>query len=235
MRPLKVALSPPRQILAKAGEKEHAIHTYLNALRYKPDDVHAHKEIFATVHAVFELSRSLQVQLNHTRQDQGFAECAAHHRVDPAYQQHKGLPEVKKVKYIREYAQQQGSKVFIETGTWYGETLNAVKGTFERLVSVEVSEQIADLARKRFEKDLNIQIIHVSDTSPMCTCMCLCMCMTQGDSAWKYEWCVCVCVFVHVSVSACVCVRVSIQKELRYMFPIAGRQGGAPFVRACHA
>ena len=39
------------------------------------------------------------------------------------------------------------------TGVWYGETINGLKDHFDRLVSIEISEQIAELARKRFASE----------------------------------------------------------------------------------
>ena len=49
--------------------------------------------------------------------------------------------------------------MFYETGVWYGETINGLKAHFARLVSIEISEQIAELARQRFKDDLNVEIL----------------------------------------------------------------------------
>ncbi|KAJ1494515.1 hypothetical protein T484DRAFT_1765159, partial [Baffinella frigidus] len=51
------------------------------------------------------------------------------------------------------------ARMFIETGTWYGETLARVKSHFAKLVSIEISAQISDMARKRFAEDAHVQIV----------------------------------------------------------------------------
>jgi hypothetical protein len=72
---------------------------------------------------------------------------------------HKGLGPAAKIQYILQYARRKQSQMFYETGVWYGETINGLKGHFDRLVSIEISAQIADLARQRFAKDPNVEIL----------------------------------------------------------------------------
>jgi len=50
-------------------------------------------------------------------------------------------------------------KVFFETGTYLGNTVFGVKDAFERVYSVELSEDLAALARQRFAHDKHVHII----------------------------------------------------------------------------
>ena len=158
---LPIVSNPILQVLASAGQSEYAVHILLNVLRYRPDDAHAHLEIFSTVHAAFEESKSLSLQLNMTRAAEDWHQCGLRHKVDKKYKKHKGLRESTKIEYIKSIAEEHGSRYMVETGTWYGETINAVKGQFEKIVSIEISSQLADHARRRFAKDANIQILNV--------------------------------------------------------------------------
>ena len=72
---------------------------------------------------------------------------------------HKGLGPAAKIQYILQYARKKQSQMFYETGVWYGETINGLKAHFSRLVSIEISSQIPDLARKRFANDKNVEIL----------------------------------------------------------------------------
>ncbi|EKX50892.1 hypothetical protein GUITHDRAFT_134985 [Guillardia theta CCMP2712] len=147
------------RILETHSKVDHAVHLYLQVLRYRPDNAMAHKRIFSLVHASEERSLSLEAQLNFTNQrwneacdDKGLPK-------GNKYQKHKGLAPDKKVKYILDYKAQTGAEEFYETGVWYGETLNGIKDHFPRIKSIEISSQIADMARKRFQGHDNIQII----------------------------------------------------------------------------
>ena len=50
-------------------------------------------------------------------------------------------------------------KILIETGTFFGDTLEFFKSDFAKLYSIELSEALAKKARKRFQYDTNIEII----------------------------------------------------------------------------
>lgn len=51
------------------------------------------------------------------------------------------------------------AKIFIETGTFLGDTLDFFKNHFTKLYSIELSEELAEKAKKRFENITNISII----------------------------------------------------------------------------
>lgn len=145
------------------------MHILLSVLKYRPDDGHAHLEIFSTVHAAFEQGKSLGLQLNMTRSAEDWSACGAKHKVDKNYKKHKGIKETEKIEYIAALAEKHSSRYFVETGTWYGETINAVKGQFEKLVSIEISAQLSEYASRRFSNDPHIQILNVRIPSISCS------------------------------------------------------------------
>jgi hypothetical protein len=68
-------------------------------------------------------------------------------------------PHLLKQRAVREYAAKFGLYTLIETGTYYGEMVAAVKDAFERIYSVEFDARLAALARKRFARFPHIQIL----------------------------------------------------------------------------
>ncbi len=70
-----------------------------------------------------------------------------------------------KIFTIRNYARELGLKVFIETGTNVGDTLDGVRPAFKELHSVELDDDLYKKASERFRKYPNITIHHgTSDT-----------------------------------------------------------------------
>lgn len=51
------------------------------------------------------------------------------------------------------------AKIFIETGTFLGDTIDFLKKNFTKLYSIELSEDLAEKAKKRFQNSTNISII----------------------------------------------------------------------------
>lgn len=68
-------------------------------------------------------------------------------------------PAIVKHRAIRTYAEQFGLKVFIETGTYYGDTVEAVKTLFEKIYSIELSRDLHERAKKRFRSDRNVHLV----------------------------------------------------------------------------
>ena len=50
--------------------------------------------------------------------------------------------------------------MFIETGTFRGDTINGLKDTFSQLYSIELDESLYHDAKKRLEKEKNVIILH---------------------------------------------------------------------------
>lgn len=61
---------------------------------------------------------------------------------------------------IKDYAQKFSLPVFIETGTYWGDMVFAVKDTFSRIISIELDDKLYERARKRFYKFNHIAILH---------------------------------------------------------------------------
>ena len=68
-------------------------------------------------------------------------------------------PHIVKEELIRDYAQTFDTKILIETGTYLGDMVHAMRKTFSRIVSFELDQALAEQARNRFAKDDYVQII----------------------------------------------------------------------------
>ena len=75
-------------------------------------------------------------------------------------------PLALKAQIIRSYANKYGTRVFVETGTFFGDMLTALRDDFDALTSIELDVTLGAKARKRFHDEPKIRII-------------------QGDSACK--------------------------------------------------
>lgn len=53
-----------------------------------------------------------------------------------------------------------GADSFVETGTYLGDTVEAVREMFGSVVSIELSEELMKRARQRFEHHSNVKILH---------------------------------------------------------------------------
>ena len=49
--------------------------------------------------------------------------------------------------------------LFIETGSYFGETLNNIKLEFKKLVSIEITEKYSKICKSRFVNNSNVEII----------------------------------------------------------------------------
>jgi len=74
------------------------------------------------------------------------------HRLPPA-------PRPVKAALIRRFASHHSRTVFIETGTFYGDMLAALRSDFDRLYSIELHEGLGRRAIRRFVGDPKISII----------------------------------------------------------------------------
>jgi hypothetical protein len=64
-----------------------------------------------------------------------------------------------KQEIVGAYATLFEARVLIETGTFLGDMLNAMKSRFDKLISIELSKELADKARLRFKQYPKIQIV----------------------------------------------------------------------------
>jgi hypothetical protein len=69
-------------------------------------------------------------------------------------------PHIIKENVIREYARTFQTRVLIETGTYRGDMVEAMKKHFDKVVSFELDPMLYEGAKKRFAKDQHITIVH---------------------------------------------------------------------------
>jgi hypothetical protein len=68
-------------------------------------------------------------------------------------------PHLLKQRTVREYAHKYGLRVLVETGTYYGEMVAAMKGRFDRIYSVEYDPQLARRAVRKFARYPQVKIL----------------------------------------------------------------------------
>jgi hypothetical protein len=68
-------------------------------------------------------------------------------------------PHLVKQRAVLDYAVKFGLRTFVETGTYYGEMITAVKAHFDRVYSIEYDHALAQRAVRRFERDPKIRIL----------------------------------------------------------------------------
>jgi hypothetical protein len=67
-------------------------------------------------------------------------------------------PHLLKQKVVREYGARFGLKTLVETGTYYGEMVAAMKSSFDRIYSVEFVPELAERAKLKFAEDQHVAI-----------------------------------------------------------------------------
>jgi len=68
-------------------------------------------------------------------------------------------PHIKR-KFLRAYGRAHDLRIFVETGTFVGETLTALRGSFEHLHSIELSRELYESVLVRFSGDRKITLWH---------------------------------------------------------------------------
>jgi hypothetical protein len=68
-------------------------------------------------------------------------------------------PHCIKQRAIREIAARYNTSILVETGTFYGDMIEALKGEFSHLYSVELSEELYKKAKDRFAADDHITLM----------------------------------------------------------------------------
>lgn len=75
------------------------------------------------------------------------------------------VPDISKKRVVIEYYRKLFEpKVMVETGTFLGDTVEYFKNKFELVISIELSKDLAERAKKRFKDDKNVRI-HQGDSS----------------------------------------------------------------------
>lgn len=68
-------------------------------------------------------------------------------------------PGLFKARTVKKYARKYGLRCFVETGTYRGGMIVAVKGDFDEIYSIELSEKVHEFARERFARDTHVKLI----------------------------------------------------------------------------
>ncbi len=68
-------------------------------------------------------------------------------------------PHAVKQSIIREYRKKSGNDILIETGTFLGDMVEAQKSYFRKIISIELSMELYEKAKKRFKKNKHVEII----------------------------------------------------------------------------
>jgi hypothetical protein len=72
----------------------------------------------------------------------------------------QGLPpHVFKQNTILEFQKKSGFDTLVETGTYLGDMVEAQKKFFKKIYSIELSTKLYGMAKKRFKKDANVEIV----------------------------------------------------------------------------
>ena len=68
-------------------------------------------------------------------------------------------PHVIKQNVLKQYADQYDLKTLVETGTYRGDMVEAMKGHFSKVYSIELSEELFRNAARRFHGSSNVEIM----------------------------------------------------------------------------
>jgi hypothetical protein len=69
-------------------------------------------------------------------------------------------PHAVKQRTLLEFAKTFSLDVLVETGTYYGDMVQAMKPHFRRIYSIELSDRLFQQARRRFAGDEHVRILH---------------------------------------------------------------------------
>ena len=69
-------------------------------------------------------------------------------------------PQTFKQQVIRSYAKKFKSKVFVETGTYMGDTVEYSKSLFQSIYSIELDAKLFENAKNKFKSDPHVSIIY---------------------------------------------------------------------------
>ena len=68
-------------------------------------------------------------------------------------------PHIVKQHIVLGYQRRHRLRTFVETGTYTGEMVAAVRGEFDRVISIELDHALCEAARRRFADDSGVQLL----------------------------------------------------------------------------
>jgi len=69
-------------------------------------------------------------------------------------------PHIVKQRTLREYSKEYDLRILVETGTYLGDMIEAVKDDFDRIYSIELSRSLYENALIRFKRAHDVELIH---------------------------------------------------------------------------
>ena len=69
-------------------------------------------------------------------------------------------PHIIKQKTLKVYAKRFKAKILVETGTFYGDMIEAMKHNFDYIFSIELSKELYEKAKERFQDEDHIELIN---------------------------------------------------------------------------
>lgn len=73
-------------------------------------------------------------------------------------------PHAYKQQVIKEHLDKYGAHILVETGTYKGEMVEACKGYFKKVISIELNQKLYEAAKAKFEQDTHV-VIYQGDSS----------------------------------------------------------------------
>ena len=68
-------------------------------------------------------------------------------------------PHLVKQRVLQHYADRYRLRILVETGTYYGDMIEAMKGAFDRIYSIELGAKFYEKAKQRFKSDPHVELI----------------------------------------------------------------------------
>ena len=68
-------------------------------------------------------------------------------------------PHLLKQMTVAEYGRRHNLRTLVETGTYYGEMVAPMRTHFDRIYSIELDPQLAEISRQRFAEDASITVL----------------------------------------------------------------------------
>lgn len=75
------------------------------------------------------------------------------------------IPHYVKRDILRRYARMHRLGSFVETGTYFGDMVDALKGEFEQIQSIELNDFLFERAKRRFMSYSHVRILHGDSAS----------------------------------------------------------------------
>lgn len=69
-------------------------------------------------------------------------------------------PHLAKQRLLTTLADRHGLEVLVETGTYLGDMIEAMKSRFGRVISIELSRDLYERAARRFHHDAHVELVH---------------------------------------------------------------------------